>query len=83
MSKLQVYARFESQQTDDEGAMDVRIDADRDKVVYGLRDMYDALPEFVQDQVQSLRVTDDEVDVDIIELSIGRKIRLQKEEQGI
>lgn len=83
MSKLQVYAWFESQQTDDEGAMDVRIDADRDKVVYGLRDMYDALPEFIQDQVQSLRVTDDEVDVDIIELSIGRKIRLQKEEQGV
>ena len=83
MSEMQVYAWFESQHTDDEGAMDVRIDADRDKVVYGLRDMYDALPEFIQDQVQALRVTDDEVDVDIIELSIGRKIRLQKEEQGV
>lgn len=83
MSKLQVYAWFESQQTDEEGALDMRLDADRDAVVYGLRDMYDALPEFIQDQVQSLRVTDDEVDVDIIELSIGRKIRLQNEEQGI
>lgn len=78
-----VFVLFEDEQTGESGTMTLHLDADNERVVYGAINIYDMLPPFVQDLVTGLTVTsDDDVDADIIELSRGRKIRLQKEKEG-
>ena len=73
--KINVYGYFQSDELDADGNLNVQVEADRDRLVNALVDVYYGLPQFIQDQVQSLGVADSEVDVDITELSAGRKLK--------
>lgn len=70
--KTKITALFENEE--DDGMMSIEVTGDMEKIVHGLREAYDALPEFIRDQVQGLTAYDGDTDVDIIELSVGRKI---------
>lgn len=73
--KINVYGYFQSDELDADGNLNVQVEADRDRLVNALVEVYDGLPQFIQDQVQSLGVADSEVDVDITELSAGKKLK--------
>ena len=73
-----IYGYFENDT--DEGRLELPLTEnagllDGDTVVNLLVDLYDASPQFIQDQVSVLGVVVNDVDVDIIEISDGRKIK--------
>ena len=71
-TSLKAYARFENEQTGDEGYSEVNVMADLNNAVDVAADVYDNLPEFIKDQVSVLGVTDGDLDIDVLEVSIGR-----------
>lgn len=73
-SKLKAYARFENSQTGDDGYAEVDLEANFSKAVDVMTDTYKALPEFIQEQVSNIGITDGDIDVDIIEIAIGQDI---------
>ena len=73
-SKLKAYARFESEESGDDGYTEVDLEANFSKAVDVMTDTYKALPGFVQDQVTTLGITDGDTDIDIIEVAIGQDI---------
>lgn len=69
MSETKIYAAFENEEQF--GDLEIVSNADTETTVDMVQKVYSALPEFIQEQVSALGVSDDDLDYDVLEIVAG------------